>query len=212
MPRERAGHAAGTAVLLATLLLCASAALLGAGGARATVSPGPWRWPLHPRPEVLRAFEAPAGPFAPGHRGVDLAAGVGQPVHSAGPGVVAFAGRVAGRGVVSVGHPGGRRTTYEPVAAVVRAGQAVAAGARLGTVSSATGHCPPGTCLHWGLRLGDAYLDPLRLVGAVEVRLLPVWPVRPPQWLAARIRAGREGRRRAGGSPRGRCTPVLTPG
>ncbi|MGH8893530.1 MAG: peptidoglycan DD-metalloendopeptidase family protein, partial [Actinomycetes bacterium] len=110
---------------------------------------------------------------------------------SAGTGVVAFAGPVAGRGVVTVLHPDGRRTTYEPVAASVAAGDPVTEGAVVGTVAAAPGHCLPGTCLHWGLRSGETYIDPLSLVGATQVRLLPFWlpvdavgPVRPWQWVA----------------------------
>jgi murein DD-endopeptidase MepM/ murein hydrolase activator NlpD len=135
-----------------------------------------WGWPLAPPPTVVHDFDAPVGPYAPGHRGVDLAAAVGQPVLAAGSGVVAFAGAVAGRGVLSVEHPGGLRTTYEPVRAVVRAGQAVERGDVLGQVTAAPGHCLPGTCLHWGLRRGTTYLDPLSLVDiSGRVRLLPLW-------------------------------------
>jgi murein DD-endopeptidase MepM/ murein hydrolase activator NlpD len=60
-------------------------------------------------------------PFGPGHRGVDLAAVAGAPVLAAGAGTVVFAGTVAGRGVVSVDHSGGLRTTYEPVLPTVTA-------------------------------------------------------------------------------------------
>ncbi|HEX6937495.1 MAG TPA: M23 family metallopeptidase [Actinomycetes bacterium] len=138
-----------------------------------------WVWPLDPQPRVVAGFEAPTGPYAAGHRGADLAAEVGEPVRSAGFGVVAFAGPVAGRGVVSVDHADGRRTTYEPVSPVVAAGDPVREGQVLGTLSAAPGHCLPATCLHWGLRVGETYLDPLALVGAVTVRLLPVWNVDP---------------------------------
>ena len=62
-----------------------------------------------------------------GHRGVDLrAAGPATRVHRPAAGVVAFAGRVAGRGVVVGRPPGGLRTTYEPVAATVARGDPVA--------------------------------------------------------------------------------------
>ena len=125
-----------------------------------------WGWPLDPVPAVVAPFLAPAGPFAAGHRGVDLAAAVGAVVRAAGPGTVAFAGPVAGRPVVSVDHPGGLRTTYEPVTPLVSRGDPVARGDPLGTVAAAPGHCLPATCLHWGLRRGDVYLDPLTLVGA----------------------------------------------
>lgn len=141
-----------------------------------------WRWPLAPRPAVVAGFDAPAGPYAPGHRGVDLAAGVGQPVLAAGAGVVAFAGPVAGRGVVTVAHAGGRRTTYEPVAADVAVGAGIAAGERIGSVTAAAGHCLPGTCLHWGLRVGETYVDPLTLLRSPRVRLLPVWAPLAGTW------------------------------
>ncbi len=125
---------------------------------------------------VVTRFQPPAGPFAPGHRGVDLASQVGFLVLAAGPGVVTFAGVVAGRGVVSVEHPGGLRTTYEPVLTIVRRGDRVVAGHALGTLEAVASHCAPAACLHWGLRRGETYLDPLTLVGGrVHVRLLPVW-------------------------------------
>ena len=135
-----------------------------------------WQWPLAPPRVVMARFQAPAGPFAPGHRGVDLASQVGAAVLVAGPGVVAFAGVVAGRGAVSVEHTGGLRTTYEPVLAIVRAGDRVVAGQPLGGLEAVASHCAPAACLHWGLRRGETYLDPLTLVGGpVRVRLLPVW-------------------------------------
>src|SRR5665647_1893543 len=64
-------------------------------------------WPLSPRPAVLRRFEQPRSQWSSGHRGVDLSAAVGQPVLSAGDGVVAFSGVIAGRGVITVSHSGG---------------------------------------------------------------------------------------------------------
>ena len=80
-------------------------------------------WPLRPRPAVMRVFDAPSPNWQRGHRGVDLAGVPGQAVYAAGPGTVVFAGVLAGRPVVSVAHPGGLRTSYEPVVASVRPGQ-----------------------------------------------------------------------------------------
>jgi len=175
------------------LLLLTAVGWAGVGGHPVAASTGPvpsaagsgWAWPLEPVPRVVSGFEAPAGPYSAGHRGVDLAASVGQPVLSAGAGVVAFAGQVAGRGVVSVDHPDGLRSTYEPVAGTVRAGALLSRGQRLGTVSAAPGHCLPDTCLHWGVRRGGVYLDPLGLVDAAgRVRLLPLWAMggSPAPW------------------------------
>ncbi len=129
-------------------------------------------WPLSPRPEVARGFAPPPSPWAAGHRGVDLRGRTGQPVRSALRGTVTFAAPLAGRGVVVV-RSGSLRTTYEPVRAAVTPGQVVARGQRLGTLQHVAGHCLPATCLHWGLLRGKDYLNPLGLVGAGPVRLLP---------------------------------------
>ncbi|MGH3669050.1 MAG: M23 family metallopeptidase [Pseudonocardiaceae bacterium] len=135
-------------------------------------------WPLPGSPRVVRAFHPPASRYGPGHRGVDLAAVTGTAVLAAGAGTVVFAGTVAGHGVVSVDHPGGLRTTYEPVSPTVTAGDRVAKGAQLGTVEPGHPGCRAAACLHWGARRGPAheqvYLDPLRLLALTRVRLLPV--------------------------------------
>ncbi|WP_436699192.1 M23 family metallopeptidase [Nocardioides sp. BYT-33-1] len=131
-------------------------------------------WPLHPVPSVVQPFDPPDTPYAAGHRGVDLAGRVGQPVRTALDGTVVFAGRIAGRGVVVVGH-GATRTTYEPVTASVGVGDRLRAGAVIGTLELAGSHCFPRACLHWGWLAGETYLDPLRLVGGGPVRLLPLW-------------------------------------
>ena len=134
---------------------------------------GMFGWPVSGPPAVVRAFHAPAFRFGPGHRGVDLAAVSGAPVLAAGAGTVVFAGAVAGRGVVSVDHPGGLRTTYEPVSPTVTAGDRVARGQQIGTVAPGHRGCTATACLHWGVRRGADYLDPLRLVVLARVRLLP---------------------------------------
>ncbi len=130
-------------------------------------------WPLDPPHQVLRPFEAPAGPYGPGHRGVDLGGTPGQAVRAAAAGTVVFAGQVAGRGVISVDHVSGLRTTYEPVTPSVTAGQQVAAGEVLGQLMAGHPGCPAAACLHWGVRRGGDYLDPLGLLGTGRVRLLP---------------------------------------
>ncbi|MGI5168103.1 M23 family metallopeptidase [Spirillospora sp. CA-253888] len=136
-----------------------------------------WRWPLGPPvPHVLRAFAPPPAPWLPGHRGVDLAARAGQPVYAAGRGMVSYAGRLAGRGVIAISH-GALRTTYLPVRSTLRPGHRVAPGARIGTVEHVPVHCAVA-CLHWGLRNASGYLDPLLLVRP-RIRLLPRWPNHP---------------------------------
>jgi murein DD-endopeptidase MepM/ murein hydrolase activator NlpD len=127
-----------------------------------------------PPDQVVTGFDDPA-PYAAGHRGVDLAASVGQTVVSAGAGQITTAGPVAGRGVVVVDH-GAVRTSYLPVVALVRVGDVVAAGQPLGQVA-AQAHCPAVTCLHWGARVGDRYVDPRSLLASSgPVVLLPLDP------------------------------------
>ncbi len=148
-----------------------SSATFPAGSTRAEPV---FSWPLDPPHSVLRPFEAPADPYGPGHRGVDLGGTPGQSVRAAAAGTVVFAGQVAGRGVISVDHAGDLRTTYEPVTPVVTAGQQVAAGDVLGQLMPGHPGCTAApACLHWGVRRGGEYLDPLGLLGSGRVRLLP---------------------------------------
>jgi murein DD-endopeptidase MepM/ murein hydrolase activator NlpD len=133
-----------------------------------------YRPPLDGPLRIARGFDPPARPWLPGHRGVDLAAVPGAVVRAAGNGVVRFAGPLAGRGVVSVEHAGGLRTTYEPVAVRVRPGDRVAAGHPLGAVAVGHRGCAAPACLHWGLRRDAVHLDPFALLGLARTRLLPL--------------------------------------
>ena len=135
---------------------------------------GAFGWPLSPRPAVLRPFDQPRDQYSPGHRGVDLLAAVGQPVLSAGDGIVAFSGVVAGRGVLTVQHSDGIRTTYEPVDERLASGTLVRRGTPVGVLSDGPGHCLPLHCLHWGAISGETYRDPLSLLGFGRPVLLPL--------------------------------------
>ncbi|AMW13135.1 peptidase M23 [Streptomyces qaidamensis] len=146
-------------------------------------------WPVGLRPPVLRGWEPPATAYGPGHRGVDLAAPAGTPVRAVTAGRVSFAGRVAGKGVVSVDLAGTGdpplRTTYEPVTATVEKGDEVEPGQVIGTVDASGSHCTAVPCVHWGLRRGEVYLNPLSLLPPWLLhrgpsRLLPVLGTRPP--------------------------------
>jgi murein DD-endopeptidase MepM/ murein hydrolase activator NlpD len=163
-------------VRVLTVVLLAAAWLLAPAPAVAEPAP-PAATTLWVRPldgAVTRPFDPPPHRYGPGHRGVDLAGSPGATVLAAGDGVVAFAGTVAGRPVVSVDHPSGLRTTYQPVTASVGAGQAVPRGSPIGTLAEGHDGCPAAACLHWGLRRGETYLDPLTLLRPPEVRLLPM--------------------------------------
>jgi murein DD-endopeptidase MepM/ murein hydrolase activator NlpD len=90
---------------------------------------------------------------------------------------VAYAGSVVNRPVVSIQHPNGLRSTYEPVTPAVHAGQVVRRGQMIGTLLAGHPGCTADACLHWGVRRGrGVYLDPLGLLRLAPVRLLPVRP------------------------------------
>lgn len=82
-------------------------------------------------------------------------------MHASAAGRVSFAGQVGGTPTVVITH-GRLRTTYQPVLPSVRVGQRVRAGQRIGGVAKAGSHCAR-TCLHWGLKEGERYLDPTLL-------------------------------------------------
>lgn len=160
-------------LLVAVVAIAATPAVPRAAGQ----APGGVAWPRagHPAGVVLpvegivtRPFDAPAHPYGPGHRGVDLAAAPGAPVRSAAAGTVTFSGPVAGTRWVTVAHGGGLDTTYGPLEPRVTAGQRVRAGQRLGRLAPRAGH------LDWGARLDGRYVDPLTLLGRWRVHLAPV--------------------------------------
>lgn len=196
-PRHSAVRPSLTALLLALVLsgILVPGALLASAAVADEARPVPAGsavWPLVPAPDVAEGFDPPETRWGPGHRGVDLVGSAGQHVRASLAGTVAFAGRVAGRGVVVVDH-GRTRTTYEPVLATVDVGDPLDAGDPVGRLQAGGSHCAPVTCLHWGLLAGGDYLDPLTLVGAGPVRLLPLrgagaWSA--GVWAAAEARPG----------------------
>jgi len=128
----------------------------------------PWSWPVDPPHVVVRPYLAPESPYAAGHRGVDLAAPDGV-VYAPADGVVHFAGTVVDRPVLSIEHPGGVLTSYEPVASLLVEGEQVERGQVIGTVEP--GHCSR-LCVHFGVRVHGLYASPLAWLGGVERAVL----------------------------------------
>ncbi|WP_421733251.1 M23 family metallopeptidase [Cellulomonas sp.] len=167
--------ALGSVAALLTLGVVAVASAGSAGPPGAPAPVGTYRLPLGSEADVARGFEPPPQPWAAGHRGVDLRSSPGADALSPVGGVVTYAGGVGGRGVVTVTDAAGRRSSIEPVVPTVSVGDLVAQGTRLGTVTFGGSHCAPATCLHWGVRVGGDYVDPLTLLpGAGPVVLLPL--------------------------------------
>lgn len=162
--------------LLVLLLLLSIAA---PAGAAPTPSPFPSPSPAPDAPEprrgtayavplygtFLRGWDAPEdNPYAPGHRGVDVAVGFGTPVHASRDGVVSFAGSVAGNLSVTVDDADGVRSTCSFLSTIaVRAGQPVARGQVLGRTGA--GHANSGLPphVHLSARRNAVYFDPMVL-------------------------------------------------
>jgi hypothetical protein len=135
----------------------------------------------------VQPFVEPAGTYAPGHRGVDLAAGADGVVRAAGPGVVEFAGAVGGARHVVIRHGADVRTGYSYVDVVlVRAGAHVTAGTPIARCCAGDPrHASPSPSLHWSLRVDGRYADPMQLLAPADlvasVHLAPPhgddWPV-----------------------------------
>ncbi|WP_337250246.1 M23 family metallopeptidase [Psychromicrobium xiongbiense] len=158
----------GIALLVSLSSLVAAPVALASSSSASSSAQKRWQWPLRPQPAVVRSFDPPAKPWLAGHRGVDLQAAIGDQVHSPAAGVVSFVGWVVDRNVLTIDHGNGLRSSFEPVSASVTEGDHVTAGQAIGTVeasSAASGHCPGQGCLHWGVRRGSSYLDPLLFLG-----------------------------------------------
>ena len=113
-------------------------------------------------------YRAPACRWCAGNRGIEYATIVGTPVRAVASGRVTFAGAVVDRRYVVVEHADGRRATYGDLATVrVGVGDPVAARSIVGTT---------GSTLHFGLRVGDQYVDPTGEIGrpAYPIRLVPL--------------------------------------
>jgi hypothetical protein len=117
---------------------------------------------------ISRHFEAPAGDYGPGHRGIDLAVARGSPVRAAASGVVRFAGPVAGVNAVSLDHGAGVVSTYTDLDAVwVRAGDRLDEGTWLGAAGTAHGRDDEG--VHFGVKVDGRYVDPTTLLGPLDL-------------------------------------------
>ncbi|MCP1413235.1 M23 family metallopeptidase [Paenarthrobacter sp. A20] len=155
---------------IATIVV--AAALAGTAGAPSRADPR-WSWPLSPKPSVLRTFGPPDKPWLSGHRGVDIGpASDGGPVTAPSDGVVTFSGIVVDRAVITIDQGNGLRSSFEPVASGLKQGDAVVKGQVIGTLEPGPGHCGSTTCLHWGVRRGDDYVNPLGFVEDMRPSIL----------------------------------------
>ncbi|MDR6875892.1 murein hydrolase activator EnvC family protein [Microbacterium barkeri] len=128
-----------------------------------------WVWPVSQDVRIVRPFEAPPHRYGPGHRGIDLAADA-APLRAPASGVIAFAGVVVDRPLLTIDHGDGLVTTLEPATTELAVGDAVSRGQEIGALASG-GHAAPGA-VHFGVRLHGEYINPLLLLGGVPRAVL----------------------------------------
>ncbi|MBN9643203.1 M23 family metallopeptidase [Corynebacterium mendelii] len=170
-PHSRWLHRLAALLLVVLVAAAPGGAVAAAAVPRTAAAGGGWVNPVTSfpgRPVVVRDFDPPARRWLAGHRGVDVAAAPGQPIYAAGAGTVRFAGFVALTPTVSIRHPGGIITTYQPVKAAVAAGQPVSAGQLIGQLSEPVTVWPG---LSWGARLDGVYINPVHLLDRPPIRL-----------------------------------------
>lgn len=129
---------------------------------------------------VVRGFEAPAGPYGRGHRGIDVVASRGESAAAPAAGRVRFAGPVAGTSWVSLLVAPGVLVTLGPLLDPrVAGGQRVRSRTPLGRLGPGHGEAPGwaggGATLHLSVRVDGVYVDPLPfLVDRPRPRLAPL--------------------------------------
>ena len=162
-----------------TLPSAAAPAQKGRVGSSTAACRRGWLWPLEPLPGgkaaplVMRPFDPPGRPWLRGHRGIDLETEQGSDIRAPADGVIAFAGSVAGKDVVSIRH-GNLVSTYEPAQSSLPTGTRLQTGTVWGRVRGDSDHCAQ-ECLHWGLKDDQGnYLDPGARIGWHRIRLKPL--------------------------------------
>lgn len=128
-----------------------------------------WQWPLDGPRTVPTVFVAPPTPYGRGHRGVDMRFSDAV-VHAPDDGVVTFVGQVAGRGVITIGYSNGLKSSIEPVTSTLHAGDRVSRGMEIARAERGHATCPE--CVHFGVRRGDVYINPMLCFEAVPWSVL----------------------------------------
>lgn len=132
-----------------------------------------WSWPTGQPVQVIKGFDPPSQPWLTGHRGIDLQVPYGTAIQAVESGRVIYAGQMVDRGVVSIEHADGLRSTYEPVDPTVSVGDMVTTGQKIGILAAYSRvkiHGPD--TLHLGAKIGPKqYVDPLLLlIGEISLK------------------------------------------
>lgn len=155
-----------------TLFLLLITSTLTVSPANSSVQVPPLAMPmdLQGPEDTINQYLAPMSEYGEGHRGIDLAAQIGEPVLSPADGEISFVGKVGYRNVISVRFGKSLTASLEPVCSELIEGTLVLMGEEIGLVCEPDPeylwHCSQ-TCLHFGTRSEAGYFSPLALIGGL---------------------------------------------
>ncbi|MBA3787926.1 MAG: peptidoglycan DD-metalloendopeptidase family protein [Actinobacteria bacterium] len=151
-----------------------------------------WTWPIDG--PILRSFSFGSDPYAGGqHRGIDIGAAIGTPVHAPVSGTVSFVGSLpnGGRAVTIQTSDGYAVTLLQLGSVEALRGSAVDEGATVGAVGESADATTTQSHVHLGVRLAsdsDGYVDPLGFLPARAGVSVPTpIPVVPASVIAAPV-------------------------
>jgi hypothetical protein len=156
-----------------TLFLLVISCSLAISPANSAVQERPLAMPLaFQGPEdTVNHYIAPMTEYGEGHRGIDLAAQIGEPVLSPADGEISFVGKVGYRNVISVRFGNSLNASMEPVCSELIEGTFVLMGEEIGLVCEPDPlylwHCSE-KCLHFGTKSEAGYFSPLALIGGLS--------------------------------------------
>lgn len=144
-----------------------------ASGAKAESS---WQAPLDAPLSLINPYRQPNSDFSAGHRGVDYAVRLGQPIYAPTDAKIHFSGFVVNRWLLSLKTESGDLLEFEPACSALSVGTSVSVGEQIATACTAgqtyRGHCEQIRCLHFSLRTERGYLSPLVRYGALAPSVL----------------------------------------
>ncbi len=138
-----------------------------------------WATPFDQPTQLVNEYRQPNSDYAAGHRGVDYLVSLNQPILAPADGEIRFVGLVVDRWLLTISHPNGQISEFEPACTDLSQGDRVTRGQPIAWVCEALPnyrqHCDQMRCLHFSLRQSGLYLSPLALIGGLNPsRLLPL--------------------------------------
>lgn len=130
-----------------------------------------WLWPVPTNHSLSTPYRAPASPYGPGHRGIDILVAEGTAIVSPASGTLAVAQWVVDRDVVTLRVDSDWLISFDGATGDVPVGSAVSGGQTLAHVAP-TPHC---SCVHVGVRFRGDYVNPMLIWGEVPRAVLLPW-------------------------------------